>query len=128
MAVTVSTFAGLTALELQTLDRSNPQFVPINTTGTGDKTLVAGVAGKRICVMGMTVSPSATTGMSLYSGASADGDVIVDDAGLITNFSASIGYQELPAFWCETGESLVSVVNSSSNLRGHLVYMLCEGA
>lgn len=127
MAVTVSDFAALSSLEVGSLDYTNPGFVAVGTSGTADVELVAGIPGRRIVVLGMALTASVTTALSMYSGDSADGDVILNPMGMLANLGNTFGTWTRPLFWCETGEALVSKVSINSVISGQLVYVTCPG-
>ena len=96
------------------------KFAEISITGAGDATVVAGVVGKKIRVVGITFSCTAATGITFKSGSSALllGPMPFDANGGMDSYRGSNG------IFCETasGEALVMTLSGTAAVHGSLMY------
>lgn len=104
----------------------------INTDDDGSpgSELIAGVAGKRICVLGLVLFGTDVTSLWLYSGTPNDGGTMI--LGKM-GFNTDTKKMELPispsprAPWCSTiaGELLnLRLSSATSHITGTLVYII----
>ncbi len=99
--------------------------------GVGNE-LVAAVAGKKICVLGLHVTSVNIVTVSLYSGPGDSGTKIFGNTKMTGAEINVLPHFLLPispspkAPWCKTaaGESLVMYLNSGVIVAGVLVYIL----
>lgn len=102
---------------------SSVKFAKIDTSSSGDQTVVAAVAGKRVIVAAITLNPAAETDLTFKSGSTEIVDLggfkgTGEPAGLSLSFNPH-GYFETAA-----GEALVMNVNGALAVRGFVNYIL----
>lgn len=102
---------------------SSVRFAKIDTSTSGDQTVAAAVAGKRILVTSLVLNPAAETDLTFKSGSTE----IVDFGGFKgTDEPPGLGLSFNPHGYFETaaGEALVMNVNGSVAVRGFVNYIL----
>jgi hypothetical protein len=102
---------------------SSVRYAQIDTTTTGDQTVVAAVSGKRILVCALVLNPAAETDITFKSGSTE----VVDFGGFRgTDEPPGLGLSFNPHGYFETaaGQALVMNVNGAVAVRGLVNYIL----
>jgi hypothetical protein len=102
---------------------SSVRFAQVDTSTSGDQTVVAAVAGKRILVCALVLNPAAETDLVFKSGSTE----IVDLGGFRgTDEPPGLGLSFSPHGYFETaaGQALVMNVNGAVAVRGFVNYIL----
>jgi hypothetical protein len=93
------------------------QQVPINTTGTGDKLIKAIDPGQRFVVMGIYLTFSGASNITVKSGSTAISGVMPVTATTEWN----LGFMGSPVFKGDaTGDNLIINSSGAINMTGHL--------
>lgn len=90
----------------------------INEATSGDRTIVAGVAGKQIVVVNYLLIAGGTVSVTWKSGSTAKSGALP----LVVNSGASL--PDARWFACGLGESLVLNLSGNVQVSGHLSYRL----
>ena len=98
------------------------QYGVISISGGGDMELVAAVAGKRIYVLSIAVTPEMVVDIQWKSGTTAITGVIPRNAKEDYNLS----YCPYAYFRTELGEALVLNANAADAIGGHLTYLVAD--
>jgi hypothetical protein len=99
-------------------------YAKISTTASGDTTVVTGISGKRIVVLGYTVLVSADTTLKWKSGSTdLTGPMpVVASGGISPVMSSGTYMDEFGVLKCADGENLVLNSSATANCGGHLTY------
>lgn len=104
--------------------QSEPQFALIDTAASGNTTLVAAVAGKKIRVTAFVAVGAGAVNIAFQSGAGGTG--LTGAMPLAANTSLVVG--DNPSGWFETAAGALLNLNLSAaiGVRGCLKYVLVE--
>jgi len=98
------------------------KYARINATASGETTVVTGVAGKRIIVLGYLFS--SLLGVSVAVKSNPGGTTLAGAFDLPANGDKSYsGGLNAPAFQTEVGQALVFDLGLATSVRGHLTYI-----
>lgn len=97
------------------------KFASISQTSTGD--LIAAVTGKKIRVLGYTISSSANVTLQFTSSSTAISGVM--DLGTRGNIYGG-GSADAPALQTAVGEKLALTQTGAGTVSGHLSYVLID--
>ena len=117
----------ITELEAAGIPLAVPRFANFAlTSGTADLEIVAALGSKRIVVLAWHESHSAANQMaSMYSGASAGGDLVFPGMILLANNPVIYTFKK-GIFATEAGDALVMkplISGATSEITGHLTYV-----
>ncbi len=101
--------------------QSDPQYVIIDAATSGDNTIVAAVAGRRLRVLGLVIVASGAVTARFEDGAG--GTALTGQMQLGANGVIEYGYN--PAGWFETsaGTLLNLELSAATSVDGALVYV-----
>lgn len=97
-----------------------PKFAAINTSSSGDNTVVAAVAGKKIRVLAYLVGVSATQQLTWKSGA---GTSLAGQLSFAQYGGVSAPLNQIGWFETAVGEPLVLNLGQAALTGGHLTYI-----
>lgn len=101
-------------------------FAPIAASSSGDNTILAGIAGMKIRVLGYTIVGAGAVNAFFQSGAAGDaltGTMAIAAAG----GGVSVTPSGLGQFETDEGELLNLNLSSAVSVAGHLTYQLVKG-
>jgi hypothetical protein len=93
----------------------------INFTGTGDKTLVAAITGRRIRVHKLFIVGAAASNLRFWSGASSDNVPITGQMNFGSNFVLALDNDDFTIL-TDTGDALILSSSVDIQVGGLLVY------
>jgi hypothetical protein len=100
-----------------------PRYVAVAASASGDNTVIAAVAGRRIVVLCGKLMANGTVNSKWKSGASTD---ITGLEYLIANDGYVLPFAQCGWFATATGEALVLNLSGAIAVGGHLTYVLVE--
>lgn len=117
----------LTEEQAGLIDKSLPKHTSfVLNAGTGDLTVAAGVAGKRLVVLSLVIVADVIgQSFSFYSGASAGGDEVFPAMNLLAALPYTDDFQR-GLFKAEVGDGLIlkpGIDGAVSSLKGHISYV-----
>ena len=107
----------------------SPQYVKIAASSNGANTLVTGVTGFRIMVLGYVIVASGTVNAKFVDGST---DItgpmnLVANAGVAAALAPMSEHSEIGWFQTSSGANLVLNLSAGVEVDGHLTYCLIPG-
>lgn len=100
---------------------TNPLYAAINSSSSGNNTVVASVAGQQIVILSYTIVASGSVTVTWESGS---GSVLGGPMAIAANGGVSTTYNPTAHFVTAVGESLLLNLSGATQVGGHLEYIL----
>lgn len=105
------------------------KFAAVNVASSGNNTVVAAVAGKKIRVLSYTLVPTADVVVRFESGAGGDamtGQIpLLEEDGLVTSI-LNLNCAPYGCFETDAGDLLNLELGGAVSVDGHLTYVECD--
>lgn len=102
-----------------------PKYVAVDVAGSGDNTIIAAVAGKRILVLGCVLIAAGAVNIRFESGAG--GTALTGQMNLTTNSGFTLPFSEVGWFQTAANTLLNLELSGAVSVDGTLIYAEIPG-